>query len=158
MAQKTSWNGAALTESDINLYLGGEGGAWSSWSPTIDQGGNVTRTVSRGAYGRWGRLIMGDCVLAVTGTGTAATTIIIAGLPANIASSNTNTLCGDAYVYDQSANAFYYGAIHRYSATQFEIVRRVDGSAVLPLGASGFTAALAVNDVITLTFAYEAAT
>jgi hypothetical protein len=34
MAEKTTWSGAALTESDINLYLNHTGSAWNAYTPT----------------------------------------------------------------------------------------------------------------------------
>ena len=77
MAQKTSWNGAALTESDINTYLSGEGGAWTTWTPTLTQSGTVTATVTSAVYGRWGRLIVGQFRLSVTGTGTGSNAVTV---------------------------------------------------------------------------------
>jgi hypothetical protein len=157
MAQKTSWNGAALTESDINLYLMGEGGAWTTWTPTITQSGSVTCTVNRATYGRWGRMIQATAFLTVTGTGTASNAVVIGGLPAAAAYSTGSI--GYGAISDLSATRTYPGIAALSSTTAFVFLGTSTVSADIQLGVatSAFTAALANTDQISFTIMYEAA-
>jgi len=156
MAQKTSWTGATLTESDINLYLGGEGGAWTTWTPAITQSGAVTATVTHAVYGRWGRLIIASYRLSVTGSGTGSNAITVS-LPVNAARSSG--IIGTGVIFDNSAALSYTGntALLTVSTHGFE----GQGGGVSPnsLGATGsyFTAALASSDIIAASIMYEAA-
>ena len=156
MAQKTSWSGAALTESDINLYLGGEGGAWTTWTPTLTQSGAVTATVTHAVYGRWGRLIIVNFRLAVTGTGTASNAVTVS-LPTTAA--RTNMVVGTGNVFDQSTGLSYSGNIFLPSTTTLDFRQHGTGTATdNRLGVAGFTAALASGDGLDGFFMYEAST
>jgi hypothetical protein len=155
MAQKTSWNGAALTESDINLYLGGEGGAWTTWTPTLTQSGAVTATITHAVYGRWGRLIIVNLRLAVTGAGTAANAVTVS-LP--VTAARVNMVVGTGGVFDQSAGLSYSGNIFLPSTTTMDFRQHGSGTATdNRLGVAGFTAALAAGDGVEGFFMYEAA-
>lgn len=153
MAQKTSWNGAALTETDINLYLGGEGGAWSTWSPVLTQSGTVTATTVHAVYGRWGRMIVGSFRLSVTGTGTASNTVTVS-LP--VTSARGAALVGSGSIYDVSAVLNYTGHIIA-SSTTLAFEPHGQGVSASALGSASFTAALASDDIVQGFFAYEAA-
>jgi hypothetical protein len=156
MAQKTAWNGATLTESDINTYLMGEGGAWRTWTPTLQQAGVVTATVNHAVFGRWGRLIIASFRLTVTGAGTANTAVQVS-LPATAARSQ-GTL-GTGAIFDSSAALSYTGNAVLVSTTGLQFEGHGVGVSPNTLGStgSGFTAALAVNDVVVATMTYEAA-
>jgi hypothetical protein len=56
MAQKTFVDGDVLTASDINTYLMGEGGAWTSYTPTFS--GTIGNGTLTGKYARYGRTIV----------------------------------------------------------------------------------------------------
>lgn len=155
MAQKTSWTGSSATESDINTYLMHEGGAWSSWTPAIVQNVSVAATVNRASQARAGRLIRADCVLSVTGAGTAANTVTITVPANNIASANNNTILGEGYIFDSSAGAYHYGVVVRASATTVVFQIRTNAVGATFLGTTSFTAGLASGDVVTMSIEYE---
>ena len=154
MAQKTSWTGAALSQTDINTYLMGEGGAWTSFTPTLTQSGTVTNTATWCKYGRWGRLIVANFYVTVTGTGTASNVITI-GLPVTAATSSV--AFGSGYIYDNSTGIYYPGIAYLASGTTASLIDATQSSTTPTLGAAGFTAALAANDIVNLTLTYEAA-
>jgi hypothetical protein len=154
MAQKTSWTGAALTESDINLYLAGEGGAWTTWTPTLTQSGTVTATVQHAVYGRWGRLIHCAFRLAVTGTGTGSNVVRVS-LP--VTAARANQYGGSGFVYDGSAVLSYTGICTTGTTTALELTPHGQGVSASALGVASFTAALASGDVVGGAFTYEAA-
>ena len=154
MAQKTFVAGDVLTAADVNTYLAGEGGAWTSWTPTLTQSGTVTKTVNRAVYARYGRTIIFHAYMTVTGSGTGSNSIIV-GLPVT-ASSSLAMPIGSAFLFDQSTGNYYGGAARIVSTTTMDI--QADGIGTqLALGAGVFTGALAVNDVISLSGIYEAA-
>lgn len=157
MAQKTSWTGAALTQSDINTYLMGEGGAWTSWTPAVVQSGSVTTTNTRSRYGRWGRLIVLTTQLAVTSSGTG-TNVVTISLPVTAATSSGIQI-GAGAIIDTSAGTEYRGVPYLASTTTLALrATATDGGAV-GLGATGstFTAGLASGDSIEVSMIYEAA-
>ena len=156
MAQKTAWTGAVLTESDINTYLMHEGGAWSTYTPTLTQSATPTKTVTIGRYARIGRTIVGTVSLAVTSSGTAANAVLV-GLPvASIAYAVNGSALGVGTIFDTSASSFYTGALIYVSTTTAAIYG--GGGVASALGITQFTAAIASGDVVTYNFCYEAAT
>lgn len=155
MAQKTSWSGAALSESDIITYLMGEGGAWSSWTPTVTQSGSVTGTVTRARYARYGRTIHAYCTFTVTGSGTGSNAVIIGGLPATAATSAIP--CGVGLIYDNSAAANYQAVAYLASTTSVSLYSTGSTAGDPRLGAATFTAGLASSDTVNINITYEAA-
>ena len=153
MAQKT-FTSAVLTASDVNTYLMGEGGAWTSWTPTVTQSVSVTVTVTRAKYARYGRTIHWTCQLAVTGTGTAANPIYVS-LPVT-AANGIDSHGGSGYLYDSSAATFYPCVILGATTTTFQMLGTAATAPTLGAG-GGFTAALASGDGITVAGTYEAA-
>jgi hypothetical protein len=154
MGQKTSWSGAALTEADINLYLSGEGGAWTSWTPAIVQSGSVTCTVTRAKYARYGRTIHFMYQLAVTGSGTGSNAITVS-LPVTAAASGF--VIGGGSLFDTSSSNIYQFLLYGSSTAVCQLwTSSTDGTGVA-LGQSVFTAALASGDSINASGTYEAA-
>jgi hypothetical protein len=155
LAQKTSWNGAPLTQTDINTYLMGEGGAWTSWTPTITQsfGVAINSGVLVARYGRWGRKIVFSAYITMAGNGATSNTIVVS-LPVT-ASSGTYGL-GTGGVVDVSTGLVYAGTSVAQTTTTAVLAWPV-ASAVPYLGAAGFTAALAVGDIVYISGTYEAA-
>jgi hypothetical protein len=154
LAQKTAWTAAALTESDINTYLMGEGGAWSSWSPTITQSGSVAYSGSYGGSGRWGRKIVAQGEFNITGTGTAANIVTVA-LPATAV--NVGHPIGNGWIYDASTGLFHFGQILTQTTTTASFIIQTNGSGATYLGTTSFTAALASGDIVCVNLCYEAA-
>lgn len=157
MAQKTAWDGAALTESDINTYLMGEGGAWTSWTPTITQSGSVTCTVNRATYARYGRTIHATAFLTVTGSGTANNAVVIGGLPAT--GAYATGVIGMGALSDLSATRTYPFMAALASTTTFVLLGTQEITADIQLGltaSSMFAAGLANTDQISFTITYQA--
>ncbi len=154
MAQKTSWTGATIVESDITTYLMHEGGAWTSWTPTVGQNGAVTKTNTRSRYGRASRLIYGQAYCTITGAGNANQVVTIT-VPVAMSASDASTTVGEGWIYDSSTGFFHYGMLQYQTSTTVAFLRRVDGSAGLLLGTSSFTAALASGDIVHTRFLYE---
>jgi len=157
VAQKTSWDGAVLSEADINTYLMGEGGAWTSWTPTATQSGSVPVTVTAAGYARHGRLIHFRAVLAVTGSGTGANTVVFSLPVACAGGHNLNSPLGQGLIIDSSASLWYPGILVRGSTTSNAYIVADTTAVNSYLGAAGFTAGLASGDTIFLQGWYEAA-
>lgn len=130
--------------------------AWETWTPTLTQSGAVTKTVTYGKLLRIGRLIVAEVFLTCTGSGTAANNVIV-GLP--VASAANGALfaqeIGTATIFDVSANLAYKGNAILLSTTTLAI--RASGTSSGVLGTTDFTAALAVNDTVSYSIMYEAA-
>ena len=155
MAQKTSWTGAALSQTDINTYLMGEGGAWTTWTPTVTQSGSVTVTVNTATYGRWGRMIIARMQVTVTGSGTAANAVVIGGLPATAVVSVG--AFGQGYLYDSSVPSTFPALVTLASSTTLQLTSTQSTASDSRLGIVSFTAGLASGDIINLSLTYEAA-
>lgn len=157
MAQKTSWDGAPITESDINTYLMGEGGAWTSWTPTITQGVAVTATVSSARFARYGRTIVFRAHLAVTGAGTSTTDIVLS-LPVAAASGIVfNMPIGLGQVIDSSASQTHWGMLVHGTDASTVRIKSSSTTSNTYLGGSVLTAALASGDSVWYEGKYEAA-
>lgn len=154
MAQKTAWDAAALTESDINTYLMGEGGAWTSWTPTVIQSGGVTVTNFRSRYARYGRLIVFSTSLTVTGSGTGSNPVTVS-LPVTAATSGIPI--GQAALFDNSTTTFYPAMTWLQSTTTASMFNTTSTGGSQILGAATFTAGLATSDTINMSGVYEAA-
>ena len=155
MAQKT-FVSEQLTSADVNLFLAGEGGAHTSWSPTVTQGVNVTVTNTRSTFARYGRTIHFSTVLTVTGSGTAGQFVNLS-LPTAGASGSARFAAGSGHIRDVSATTNYPGLPYLVSTTVLRLVASTVTSNDSYLGATAFTAGLAVGDVIDITGTYEAA-
>lgn len=151
MAQITFADNDVLTAANLNTYCAGEGGAWTTWTPAVVQSGSVTVTNRRSTYARYGRTIHFSLDLAVTGSGTGANAITVS-LPVTAAA--TRTIVGPAALYDSSAVTFYSGIAYADTTSVMKIYATSTSGI---LGSAGFTAGLAVDDVIYITGTYEAA-
>jgi hypothetical protein len=151
VAQKTFVDGDVLTASDINTYLMGEGGAWTSYTPTVTQSGTVTCTVNYSKYSRYGRTIHWTFWLTMTGAGTGSNAVTVT-LPATAASATGGV--GTAAIYDSSASTPYVCSFQTNSTTTVAFVNDASGA-----GNWGITpaTALASGDTIRGQITYEAA-
>lgn len=128
-------------------------GAWTSYTPSLQQSGSVTKTVSYAKYLKLGRTVIVNVQLAVTGSGTGANAILI-GLP-HLAAYATNMPCGSGYVYD--ATAGFYGGIALLSDTSRVSILPATSAAGNILGLANMTAALVSGDIVAASFHYESA-
>lgn len=158
MAQKTAWAGNTATETDINLYLMHEGGAWTSWTPVVTQSATPTTTNNRSRWARASRLIHVSFSLTFGATpGTAANAIIMT-LPVTAATSG-QFVCSSGELFDSSASLKYPFQVYLESSTTVSF-RNYSGGAASDnrLGVLTFTAALANADTMNGSFFYESAT
>ena len=153
MAQKT-FISEILTASDVNLYLAGEGGAWSSFTPEVTQLGSVAVTNTRSRFARYGRTIVASFNVLATGTGTAANGVTVS-LPATAAAAGV--IAGVGSLFDASSSTRYPFQIYLNSTTVAQLWTTASNGASVALGSAVFTAALAAGDIINATFTYEAA-
>ena len=144
-----TYSGSAWVQSVPN-------GAWTTWTPTLQQAGVVTATVTHAVYGRWGRLIIATYRLTVTGAGTANNAVQVI-LPVTAARAQGSL--GVGTIFDASVGLIYTGSAVLTSTTAQQFEGHGGGVSVNSLGATGsyFTAALAAGDVVTATITYEAA-
>jgi len=153
MAQYTLADGDYPTAAILNTYAMGEGGAWTSWTPTVTQSVSVTVTNTRSRYARYGRTIHFSLELTVTGSGTAANAVVFS-LPATAASSSG--VIGIGYIDDDSATARFAGRVALASTTTF-VLQPTSTDVRGSLGSATFTAGLASGDTIKISGTYEAA-
>jgi len=127
----------------------------SSWTPTLTQGVNVTKTVTSARYIQIGKIVIGSFFLIVTGAGTASNTIVMS-LPVTAA---TNGSRGTMTLYDSSSLNVYPGIFFVSTSTtaQFSTTQTAQLNSQQYLGYANFTAGLAVSDQIEGSFIYEAA-
>jgi len=130
--------------------------AWAS-APVLTQSGVVTTTLGRSAFVRIGRWVQADGYVTVTGTGTASNTVTVS-LPFTAASNNPNSFLGTGKIFDSSTGFEYVGMWVVASTTTMKLQLPSNGGVAAQFaGVALFTAALAVNDVVTFTIGYEAA-
>jgi hypothetical protein len=152
MAQKT-FTSTTLTSADVNLYLAGEGGAWSSWTPTVTQSFGVTVTNTRSRFARYGRTIHFSLDVEVTGTGTGSNAVVIS-LPVTAAAGSG--IIGYGALFDASATADFRAIATLASTTTMHLMPAMSAVATV-LGLVEFTAGLAASDLIRVSGTYEAA-
>lgn len=153
MAQKT-FVSEILTASDVNTYLAGEGGAWSSWTPVVTQTSAVTVTNSRSRFARYGRTIHFSMFVTVTGTGTAGGAIQVT-LPVTAAAGDALDITG--ILIDDSTGSVSPFISYVTSTTAFRLKAASSSVATGLLGNAVFTAALASGDTVRCAGTYEAA-
>ena len=134
-------------------------GALTSWTTTCTQSATPTFTITSATYTRTGRWVQGECVLTFTATPGTANNAIVVSIPV-ACNSSTNLAIGFGYWLDSSSGIFYnYHAIPAGATTSVWLLTTSTDTTTPRLGATGSpnTAAVASGDVITFTFAYEAA-
>lgn len=124
---------------------------WTSYTPSLQQGGNVSKTVTYARYIKLGLLVVAEIYLQVTGSGSSSTAIEV-GLPVTAAQSIVST--GTFRVYDASAPTNRTGIA--VLANTGEVSGLMD-NVTNYMGAAGFTAALASGDSVIVNVTYEAA-
>ena len=123
--------------------------AWTTFTSTITQLGNVTFTTQVSRYCQMGKTIHWQFSLACTGTGTINNAIRI-NLPQTAQANAIYSVFGTMHVYDASANTHYTGHAFAYSTTQ--------AAMMLNAGTTYFqTIALTTSDIISGHIIYEAA-
>lgn len=103
--------GQVLTAATMNTI----GAAWETWTPVVEQPGNIGITVNLARYARIQKLVVATFVVTITGTGTAGQSLAIS-LP--LASNNTVNAFGPGFLYDASTATMYNGTFYTPSTTR----------------------------------------
>lgn len=74
------------------------GFTWTTWTPQLYQGGNVTSTNTRSFYMQLGNLVIAYFSIAATGAGTASNNIEIRSLP--VTAAHAQSITGPCYYFD----------------------------------------------------------
>jgi hypothetical protein len=122
MSGKLAEGQRAYTE-DANTFWWYTGAAWvietepeQSWTPTLGQGGTVSKTTNWGTYKRSNGRYWAECKLTVSGTGTA-TNIITVSTPI------TQVQCGGSFrFWDDSIGWYRVGNVEPNSTTELAFV------------------------------------
>ena len=150
--------GSVLTASRYNSDVVGNwnlfGGAWTDYTPTLSQGAssNIAKTLGYSKFLKIGRFVIYAAHMTATASGSAGSNVTLT-LPATAATSVAVAI-GIGY-YDDSGTAAY-GIVPTLASTttiQFPIT---DGTGGGRIGTSP-NIAVANNDILRLTIAYEAA-
>lgn len=148
---------AKLTNLSENIDdIHGAYDAWTSYTPTLTQSATVTKTVSRAKYAKFGRTVVCQGLLTVTGSGTSSNAIVV-GLPVtSVAVVGNAPPLGTAVVFDTSAGLYYRCIAAHVTTTTMSFL--VNGSTSANYaGASDFTAGLASGDAVSWQITYESA-
>jgi hypothetical protein len=135
--------GQVLTAGIMNQI----GAEWVDFTPTLTQGGNVTKTVVQARYCQIQKTVIGQLVMNVTGAGTGATAVAI-GLP--IAARATNAIVSYGYLYDANTNTIYNVTGFTASTTTMQFFYQTGNT----FGVSP-NVALANTDQLAIQFSYE---
>lgn len=132
-------------------------GAWTAYTPTMFQEDGTGQTITGLAhYVRQGRTITGNNILTITAAGSATNgESIIVSMPAVPEDTTSlNQFCGIGSITDSSVpNVYPVAAMNIGGAFRF---RRLDATSSSYVGVDpGF--ALAVGDIVSFNFQYEAA-
>ena len=155
--------GQQIYETDTSLsytYSGsawvqtGNLGAWTTFVPTLTQGGTVTKTDAYCRYSRVGRTITASANVSATGTGIGGIGVSF-GLPVAATSSLANgSRIGIFHIYDASTATRYAGHAEINSASTVACVTDVTTNNIWGAVPS---IALAWTDQLSITVTYEAA-
>jgi hypothetical protein len=135
--------------------------AWTSYTPTLTQSGNVPKNVTAARYLQVGKTVTVMFELIISGAGGTGGNRIEMGLPiaARNGSLNVFTGVGSATVY-RAANVTVYPAVVLIMGTStvaFASTRSNVANGTQYLGITDMTVALANGDYIGGSFTYEAA-
>lgn len=162
VTRPTGVEGRLIFEADTDRYMFYDGsgwvevyraGAWASWTPVVTQSGAVAVTNTRSLVIQVGKTVTATFDLTVTGSGTASNQITIT-LP--VTGLGSGAPVGVAELFDSSANLLYRAQAKLISSGAI-VLSPSNVTTVGNLGAVGFTAGLASNDLLRGTFTYPAA-
>lgn len=155
LAVNTSTDQLVIHNGSAAKNLVGYGG-WTSYNPTVAQGGTMTWSATENAWTRVGRTIHFKVNVTITGGISTGTTTIEIALP--VTGAAAYDIVGSGFIYDAST-AIYYPAIAmmKGTATSVWMLSTAVDSTQPTLGLGVFTDGLDVNDTIRLAGTYEAA-
>ncbi len=159
----TAAEGREIYETDTDLVHVYDGTNWvktarlgaaATWTPTITQNGNVTKTVNVANYWKIGRRVFGELHLTCTGAGGSSVAIAVSMPDTMVYSGSPSIALGSGGVYDATAGVFFSGFVVALSSTTLGIWVH---NATTVMGASP-TFTLANTDQITMMFDYYSTT
>jgi len=159
----TAAEGREIYESDTDLVLVYDGTNWvrtarlgapSTWTPTITQNGNVTKTVNVANYWKIGRRVYGELHVTCTGAGGSSVAIQVSMPDTMVYSGTPSIAVGVGGVFDASAAVFYTGMVVPISSTTLGVW----GYAETNVAGADPAFTLANTDQITMSFAYYSTT
>jgi hypothetical protein len=126
--------------------------AWASWTPTLTQSGNVTKTVTLAKYFQIGKIVVAVYVLTVTGTGTG-NNVVTVSLP--VTGSNSNAPAGAGWINDGGGNVPGLQMVGTTTAQFIDSTIKIN----VFLGQTGstFSAALTAGMAVNGVLVYQAA-
>ena len=156
MTDKTSWTGAALTESDINTYLSHTGSAWNSYTPSLS-GVTLGNGTLVGDYWRAGRFT-GFKVKLTFGTTTSVSGAMVVGLPVAYA-DGTDAETFSALMYDASTVTRIRGGVTATTTTTVTVNALLSSGTYVSDTATSSTVPFTwtTSDILIVSGIYEAA-
>ena len=111
---------AALMNSDVRDPLAALAGAWTSFTPTLDQGvsTNIAKTTTYAKYIQVGKLVICQISLAITGAGTSGSWIT-ATLPVTAVGSGLVVGVGR---YVDASGSFYTATAYTTTSTKVALI------------------------------------
>lgn len=146
-------SGLRIYETDTFRSLYYDGTGWiceqeplQTYTPSLVQGATPTKTTDSGYYRRHNGMVTFNAHLTLTATGGTAGNGIQIGTPVAIAGVGSFYPLGAGGIYDVSSTIYYPGTVVRVSSTTLGLMGASTGGGLL--GQHGFTAALAVGDLV----------
>jgi hypothetical protein len=136
-----------------NFELVDPWGQWTSYTPTLGQPGNVTKTVTYARWMRIGRLIVCRVQMVSTAVGITANAITVS-LP--VTAAVAGPFVGEFGAVD-TGTANYFGIAYLNSTTTVAGLHTSGSGAGNAIGTGTAAFALASGDVVYASFMYEAA-
>ena len=127
--------------------------AFSTWTPTITQVGNPTKTVTYARYQQVGKIIAAYWKLAVTSAGTTNNPITIS-VP--VTAKQSDQYCGQFIFTDQSTGSIYVGIAQLASTTTVQGLLSSTSGVTSVIGSTP-NLPLASGDTLWGSIVYEAA-
>jgi len=127
--------------------------AWTTYTPTVTQGVNVTKTVNLAKYKQDGKVVTVCISMGLTSAGTAGSNVEVS-IPVTAVYGSTHPV-GSGVYYRSSGNVNYAGTIYLVSTTT--VALRSDASSFQSFFGNQPNLATANIDGFDLTFTYEAA-
>jgi hypothetical protein len=149
-ALQTDLSTAEASIADHETRLGAIEGAWPSYTPTVTQGVEVTKTVTYSEYIQIGKTVIWKFRLDLTSAGTATAAVVLS-LPVT---AETQSCHGGGFWYDASSGNPYSGiVIIPASSTSVNFLV----TSALQANVFGDTETLASGDVLAGGLTYQAA-
>jgi hypothetical protein len=144
----------SATTSGVKWAAAPEPGTFSTYTPTVNQAGDLSITVGTSRFTQIGKLVMWEAYLLVGSTG-SANQIITITTPTTI-SNTAVSVFGNGYLWDDSASLAYHFTVGNYDSTRVVLVPSTGTSrTAMAQSGSSFTAALASGDQIRFQMWYE---